>query len=215
MANLVKLPKKTTAAPTTDLAPEKEDNTMSSTPSKEVPAGSKKPEQIEVAGRSFDVVERRKLHTSPKAGIPDGAEYPVVVEEDKNGKKTFKAVHGEHLYTIKNYGKGEDEVIIKLRESRGERKPRSTSSADEDVNHPDLALDEDVLDLLSSYKSLEHKLDPEAWINNQLRKILTDEVARLEKLRDGMKKLPADILGDLAGADPAMLEKIRAMLRGG
>jgi hypothetical protein len=164
---------------------QKDDDAMTSPASKETsaPARSGSAETIEVGGRTHDVHERRKLRASPKAGIPDGV-FPVVIEEDKNGKKTYKAVYGDNLYTIKNYGKGEDEVIIKLRESRARRE---RGPEDAFVASPiEFSLDDDVLELLNSYKSLEHKLDPEAWLNNQLRNILSEEVARLEKLRDGM-----------------------------
>lgn len=207
---LVKMPKKQPGTSTDSEPAMKEEAPM---PSKEasVPTGSNAPEQIEVGGRTHSVHERRKLRASPKAGLADGI-YPVVIEEDKNGKKVYKAVHGDHLYTIKNYGKGEDEVIIKLRESKGGRRTRSAESESSDPA-VDFSIDDDVLDLLNSYKSLEHKLDPEAWLNNQLRKVLTEEVARLEKLRDGMKKIPSDLLNGLAGADPDKLEKIRALLQ--
>lgn len=213
---LVKLPKKGEAVSTNNTASQQqeEEDIVTSPPSKEAPtpAGSTTGEKITIGGREYLVHERRHLSASPKSGLAD-AVYPVVIEEGKDGKRTYKAAANGLLYTIKNYGRGDDEVIIKLRESHG-RSSRASASNEEPVSHPDLALDDDVLDLLAAYKSLEHKLDPEAWLNNQLRMVLSEEIARLERVRDGLKKLPQDLLSQLAGADPAQWEKIRTMLKG-
>lgn len=207
---LVKLPKKGAAATAT--APElKDDSNMSPAANEKENKAVSTAEQIELGGRTYAVIEHRQLRASPKAGIPDGR-YPVVLDEGRDGKKIHKAAVNGLLYTIKNFGK-QDEVIIKLRESRGGRRGRPAAEADTDVQQ-EFALDDDVVELIASYRALEPKLDPDAWLNAQLRKILSEEVARLEKLRDGMKKLPSDLLMQLAGADAQKLEKIRAMLAG-
>lgn len=203
---MAKTPKKTETA-----ARDADDEELAPAPAKEAPTPAKTAagDSITVAGREYPVKERRAFRASPKAGIRDGV-YPVVIEEARDGKRTYKAAVDGLLYTIKNYGRP-DEVIMKLRDPQGPR-TRRTSASDSASETFEFGLDDEVIELLASYKSLEHKLDPEAWLNNQLRKILTGEIARLEQLHAGMKKIPQDLLAQLAGADAAKLAMIRSLL---
>lgn len=204
---MAKTPKKTETA-----AREADEEELAPAPEKEAPTPAKTAagDNITVAGREYPVKERRAFRASPKAGIRDGV-YPVVIEEARDGKRTYKAAVEGLLYTIKNYGRP-DEVIMKLRDPKGPSTRRTTASDGAASETFEFGLDDEVIELLASYKSLEHKLDPEAWLNNQLRKILTGEIARLEQLHAGMKKIPQDLLAQLAGADEAKLAKIRSLL---
>lgn len=146
--------------------------------------------KISLDGVEHDVVETRKFRGSEKSGVADGV-YSVVMIEDKNGKKTPKVVVGTRLFTIKNYQKGEDEVILKQREKRGE-----------------VELDDKVIKTMNGLRAMVG----EKALNEFLMRVLGDEFMRVEKVQSSMKNLPSDLLEKIATGGADAIAKVRAAL---
>lgn len=159
-------------------------------------------QKVIVDGVEHSVVETRKFRGSEKSGVADGV-YSVVMIEDKNGKKTPKVVVGTRLFTIKNYQKGEDEVILKQREKRVEWPARKNENVSDDVE-----LDGAVIRTMNGLRAMVG----EKALNEFLMRVLGDEFIRVEKVQSSMKNLPSDLLEKIATGGADAIAKVRAAL---
>lgn len=158
-------------------------------------------QKVIVDGVEHSVVETRKFRGSEKSGVADGV-YSVVMIEDKNGKKTPKVVVGTRLFTIKNYQKGEDEVILKQREKRAERPAKN------DADDSEVELDDKVIKTMNGLRAMVG----EKALNEFLMRVLGDEFMRVEKVQSSMKNLPSDLLEKIATGGADAIAKVRAAL---
>ncbi len=184
---------------------------------KDTKARHKPGDTISVGGQDVTFEAERQLGTSASSGVSSGV-YPIVsVILMPGNRKVYRAVVGDVLYPIREYGTA-NEVISKIRgESKEPRKSRKTAAA-KPVSHvfdgsPSITLTDTAADTLRDYLALRQEYDQDEVLSDLVEAHLGPEVKRLQAAQKAISKLPLDLLTALANASDEQRQKILAALK--
>lgn len=172
---------------------------------------------ISVGGQDVTFEAERQLGTSASSGISSGVYSIVSVILMPGNRKVYRAVVGDVLYPIREYGTP-NEVISKIRgESKEPRKPRKTAVA-KTISHtsdegPSITLTDAAAETLRDYLALRQEYDQNEVSSDLVEAHLGPEVKRLQAAQKAISKLPLDLLTALANASDEQRQKLLAALK--
>jgi hypothetical protein len=168
---------------------------------------------VQINGSEFVVESVEHLLASSTSGVSEGT-YSVVSEMLGN-RKAYRAVVGDRLYPIRQYGK-EGQVIAKQRETskgiaktaRAARPTTFPNSADE------ISLSSAAASILTDYLALEPSgPGRDLLVSELVFTHLGPEVERLRIAQAAIAKIPRDFLVLFASASEEKRNEIMALLK--
>ena len=194
------------------LPDEKREDKAIDTPGAHPKAGT----TITVGGEEVTFERERQLAASPNSGVQAGVYQIVSVILKPGNRKAYRAVVGDALYPIREYGT-ENEVISKIRgKSKEPRKPRKTAAREVpqtfDEGAP-IMLSDSAAEVLREYLAFRHEDDQDAVLSDLVETHLGPEVEKLKAAQTAISKLPIDLLTALANATDEKRQKILEALR--
>ncbi len=155
--------------------------------------------------RNVVVVGVANLEGSAKAGVTRG-DY-LVVSEQVGEQTRYRALVGNELYSIRQYGTP-NAVIAKHRESAGPRRGKGDSDGPQGVT-----LGAQAQRTLDNYLSLSRNTNGDDIVSRLVVEHLGPEVDRLRKAQAAIQQLPIDLLTLLSGLTDDQRAKLMADLR--
>lgn len=193
------------------LPEEKREDKAIDTPAAHPKAGT----TITVGGEEVTFEDERQLSASPNSGVEAGVYKIVSVILKPGNRKAYRAVVGDALYPIREYGT-ENEVISKIRGKAKERKPRKAAAREVpqtfDEGAP-IMLSDSAAEVLREYLAFRHEDDQDAVLSDLVETHLGPEVEKLKAAQAAISKLPIDLLTALANATDEKRQKILEALR--
>ena len=162
-------------------------------------------------GQDVTLETQKYLTASAKSGVSDGTYTVVSVIAQPGNRKAFRAIVGDALYPIRQYGK-EDETISKIRGRSAGRKGRRSAEGGDGHETGDIELTASADRILSDYLAHKRNLDGGDVLSDLVERHLKPELAKIRASEEAIRRLPGDLLARLAEVDEDTRRKVREFL---